>query len=73
MVRIVKNIFFVLIFNFFFKILAINGTETLGESGWAKKTQKCATILRKYLMWCSITPGLLEHFHFFSFFLAHPC
>ena len=30
MVKIVKNIFFVLIFNFFFKILAINGTETLG-------------------------------------------
>ena len=30
MVKIVKNIIFSLIFNFFFKILAINGTETLG-------------------------------------------
>ena len=30
MVKIVKNIFFPLIFNFFFKILAINGTETQG-------------------------------------------
>ena len=25
-----ENYFFVLVFNFFFKILAINGTETLG-------------------------------------------
>ena len=30
MVKIVNNIIFSLIFNFFFKILAINGTETLG-------------------------------------------
>ena len=30
MVKIAKNIVFVLIFNFFFKILAIIGTETLG-------------------------------------------
>ena len=30
MVKIVKNSVFVLIFNFFFKILTINGTETLG-------------------------------------------
>ena len=29
MMNIVKNIIFVLIFNFFFKILAIDGTETL--------------------------------------------
>ena len=30
MVKIVKNIFFFLIYNFFFKILTINDTETLG-------------------------------------------
>ena len=30
-VKIVKNNVFVLIFKFFFKILAINGTETLGR------------------------------------------
>ena len=29
MVKVVKNIVFVLIFNCFFKILAINGTDTL--------------------------------------------
>ena len=30
MVKIVRNVFLILILNFFFKILAINGTETLG-------------------------------------------
>ena len=30
MVKIVKNVIFILIFNFFFKILAINDTETPG-------------------------------------------
>ena len=30
MVKIVKNVIFIFIFNFIFKILAINDTETLG-------------------------------------------
>ena len=30
----------------------------------AQKNQKCANLFRKYLMWCSITQGLLEHFYF---------
>ena len=31
-----------------------------------QKKQKCKYLFRKYLMWCSITQGLLEHFYFFS-------
>ena len=31
-----------------------------------QKNQKCENLFRKYLMWCSITQGLLEHFYFFS-------
>ena len=34
--------------------------------GWAKKKQKCENLFRKYLMWCSITQGLLVNFYFFS-------
>ena len=45
MVKIAKNIVFVLIFYFFFKISAINGTETL---------ERCPQLVTKLLSVCPL-------------------
>ena len=48
----------------YYQIMFLTSTAKMGRShGWAKRKQKCADLLRKYLMWCSITQGLFVFSH----------